>query len=743
MQCGGGLPSRARLNVLTPLHPTMLHHLALLIFAAQDPSAGAPVLSTTDWILPDSGAALREWRLLDPQSGVIRSEGQLLGARVDAQSLRLAAQRAAVDARRGISRDLAEVLATTAPQTVIEVAFWLRSAQEEDWRAHMEASLSAGLGVEDARRNAFAQATATFAPLNAAFAERLAAAGFELRLVADGWPNVCARLPAGAVAEWAADPAVDQAYWAAPEHFTELDDAQATMRTAVAWNRGISASGGAVKVMINDVGDVVSNNPYLPPVIYLTNIGVSSHSTACAGNVAMNHPSFKGAAFGLPQIYSGGGADDASTPPVWSAAISAGVSFGNCSWWTGQKGSIAYLDRFFDYTLRQYGVMMFKSNGNQGGSSTPYATTPGNGYNMICTGAYNDANDANWANDAMASYSSYWDPVEGHEKPELASPGDGVDTATTSNPWIYYGFNGTSSASPLTCGVATLMAARDPSLAGRPEVVKGMLMASAWHNVEGSALLSEYDGAGSVHAGAADSALRDGQYAYVTLTPSSFTNNVYDVSFTAYAGDETRVIGLWFSKANSAYSTDLLDMDLDASVLGPNQAVLTSSANTKNPYELLSFTPTQSGTHTLRLSKIRFNGTSERLCVAWSSRLDMAQATVTASGNLVPGGFVNLTFSDPFDGNVSYQSHLSTGTLPDVAPIGTGWVLALKANNLFYNSGAFSGFSGTLNAAGVATAVGNIPNNPSLSGRVFRVAMYTQAGGQVRAISDPTPLAIQ
>lgn len=714
----------------------------LFLLSASTPAVPQQPLREYRWSLPESSAELVEIRTLDPVTGEIRSTGFLGGAPVDAQALRSAAHRAAVDARRGLGGDLAERLAAAAPGAEMEVAFWLR-ADEEEWRDLMEDGIAVGLGVEEARRRAFAAAAERFAPVNAAFAGRLEAAGFEVTLVGDGWPNVCARMPAAAVPAWAADEAVDQAYWAAPAHFHELDDAQRTMRTSLAWNRGVSASAGAVKVMINDVGDVSSANPYLPPVIYLNSVGVDSHSTACAGNVAMNHPSFKGAAHGLPQIYSGAAYSDSATPPIWSAAIAAGVSFGNCSWWTGQKGSIQYLDRFFDYTLRQYGVMMFKSNGNQGGTSTPYATTPGNGYNMTCSGSFNDANDAEWANDAMASYSSYWNPAEGHEKPEVASPGDGVDTAGTSNPWIYYGFNGTSSASPLTCGVAALMANRDPSLAGRPEAVKAMLMVSAWHNVEGGDVLSDKDGAGGIHAGAADAALRDGQYAYATLTPGSFSGNVYDVPFQAYAGDETRVIALWFSQANSSYSTDLLNMDLDATVISPNNVVVASSASALNPFELLKFTPTQTGTYKLRLSKIRFNGASERLCVAWSSRQDAAQCEVQVRGTIAPGGNVTFSFIDPFDGGVAYQAHLSAQSLPEVAQIGPGWVLPLKSGALFTNSGGFSGFAGTLNSTGVATTVKTLPNNPNLSGRTYHVAMYTQAGGAVKAASGATAIVIQ
>lgn len=664
---------------------------------------------------------------------------------MDADALRVLEQRRATEARGGVAPQLEQILATTAPDGRLEVVFWLRADDAPDFRQILEDAELAGMSGEDARRYARELASAFFWPRNAAFAQRLAAAGFDVTLVADMWPNVAAWLPARSVRAWAADPAVDMAYHAAPVHMPELDDAQNTMRTPTVWDRGVTCVGSPVKVLVNDVGDVSSSNPYLPTVIKLNTYGVDSHSTAVAGNIAMNHPTYKGAAWGLPVIYSGAGASNSATPPVWSSAIAQGVSFGNCSWWTGEKGSIAYLDRFFDYTIRTYAVMMFKSTGNQGTTGAPYTTTPGNGYNMTNSGAYNDGNSANWSGDYMADYSSYWDPVEGHEKPELANAGDGVDTAGTSSPWIYYGFSGTSSASPLTCGVAALMATRDNTLMTRPEAVKAVLMVSAWHNIEGDDVLSEKDGAGGVHAAAADAVLRDGQYVYGTLTPGSFQNNVYDVPFTAYQGDETRVIALWFSSANSSYTTDVLNMDLDAAVLDPGMAVVAASANAKNPFEILKFTPAVTGTYTLRLSKIRFNGTSERFCAAWSSRMDMAQAEVSVAGTPSIGATVTLTFRDRYDPSVWYQGHVSGGTLPSVVPLGGGWALPLLADVHFARSATWSGFAGTLNASGVATTAVTIPNRSSLVGRTFYGAMYTKPSSgstAIRTVSEALAVTV-
>ena len=161
-------------------------------------------------------------------------------------------------------------------------------------------------------------------------------------------------------------------------------------------------------------------------------------------------------------------------------------------------------------------------------------------------------------------------------KPEVASPGDDVDTTGTSAPWIYYGFGGTSSASPLTMGVATLIANRAPSIIVHPQAVKAILMVSAWHNVEGDPVLSDKDGAGGIHAGAADAVARDGQFEIGNFTSGSFP---YDKQIFCYQGDGTRVICLWQSDPDSAYATDVLKMDVDMTVLDPNNNVVATSSS--------------------------------------------------------------------------------------------------------------------------------------------------------------------
>jgi hypothetical protein len=208
--------------------------------------------------------------------------------------------------------------------------------------------------------------------------------------------------------------------------------------------------------------------------------------------------------------------------------MAQGISFGNCSWWNGQKGQIQFLDRYFDYIIRNFAVMLFKSAGNQG-TGDAKITTPGCGYNMTASGNATDNNDWDWNGDAMSSSSSWVNPLEGHDKPEVTACGTSITTTTTASPWIGAAGSGTSYASPVTCGVAALLAQTAPALQAQPEVVRALLMAGAFHNIEGAAALSDRDGSGHIDAAASQAATAQNQFVATSLTPASFTGGFYDV----------------------------------------------------------------------------------------------------------------------------------------------------------------------------------------------------------------------
>jgi hypothetical protein len=696
------------------------------------------------------GLEVTDVRTVDPTTGIVHQTARdQFGNAVDLSALLVAERRARYAATGKLSHELAPRVDALPPEAPIDVVFWLVEPEHPDFFELIQQHVSAGIAPQEARALVLGFAREVFAGPNQAFAQRLTTAGFDVKLVGEYWPNVFATMPAGSVREWAADPDVDVVYYNFSEGGPEQNNAQGTMRTFNVRDAGVTGASGPTKVLVNDCGEVTTTHSWLPPVIQGSTAAVASHPCGVAGNICMSNGStLVAAAAGLPQLYSHDGCgSDLPAQTAWAWGLGQNIDLGNCSWWNGNKGSIVFLDRFFDYTIRNFNVMLFKSNGNQGTTGTPYATSPGNGYNMICSGSYGDANNVNWADDAMATYSSYWNPVEGHEKPEVATPGDGT-TSTGTSGTSTQNFNGTSSASPLACGVATLVANTNPAILGNMTTLKAAMMVSAWHNVEGADVLSDKDGAGGVHATAAHAVVRDGQYIAGTFTNASFPGGFVDFQVNLNQQDPTRIMALWFSDPDAAYSTDLLKMDLDMTVLDPQGQVVASSANAFNPFELLKLTPTTSGVYTIRLTRIRFDGTSEPYTIAWSSRLDEAVANVTfATTTPSLGSSLTTFFRSRYETNVPYVCLLSAKPIAGTFPIVLGRALPL-ARDRWTRAGqgdllqAFvSNYRGTLNAVGEATGTFFVPSNSAFLGWTFRAAMYTHEAGNPTAVRETSDAA--
>jgi Subtilase family len=714
-----------------------------------------PALQVTETVerqvvLPELGRTLLERRWVDSQGLVVRqvvdeAGGVHSGAWLD--RLRAEEERVGLLARGRLAPSLAEHLAVLAAGERTDVAVWLKDPlRAEDFPGQLRlatqglAPEAVPAAIHAARLGILARKSEAYGPLTGAFAADAAAAGAEVLLETRSTPVVFLSADAATIRQLALDPRIDEVYRSMPTWVQEGGFAQGTLRTPTVKAQGLNAAASPVRVMVNDPGHVDASNIFLPPVTLLGSGSPDYHATGVAGNIANHHPQHFAAAAGLPSLLSGAGSGDTGAPLIWEQAIEIGLDFGNCSWWNLQKGSIEFLDRWFDATIRDFGVMLFKSNGNQGTTSTPYATTPGNGYNMISTGAYADQDNLDWADDAMASSSSYWNPIQGHDKPEVSSPGTCVATTTLGSAGINTCFGGTSSASPLTAGVATLLATGRPELLAEMTTLKALLMVSAWHNIEGAALLSEVDGAGGVHAAAAWAATRDQQWWHAVIQAGTLSPGFMDVTMTLKAGDETRVIALWFSNPDDALTTDMLEMDLDLSVLAPGGQVVASSISAVNPFELATFVPTVSGTYTVRLTKQRFDGVSEP--VAWSTRADTATAYLSlapGAGPIALGTTSAVRLSEPY--TAAGQPYLLWAALAPGLELALpgGFALPVPLDALAYALLTLPGWTGLLDAFGNSPAVPvNVPNLPGLSGQTLSFgAAVLSAPGTPLTISTP------
>jgi hypothetical protein len=724
--------------------------VSCLSFLTSQQDSEALASTRVEHQLPHLGLTVIEERRVDPLTGrVVREARDASGGAVDFDALRAREQTLEIAENGKLSRDLVAHVAALPPDAPVSVVFWLREPAHPDYVELMQSHVAAGIDPQTARQLVLDTARDACAPGNASFAARLRAAGFDVTAIGEFWPDVFTTLPASALRSWASDEAVDLCYYAFTEGGPLQQFAQGTMRTFNVHDAGITGATGPTKVLVNDCGEVNGTHPWLPPVIKGTNHSVSSHASGVAGNICINGGGYTAAAMGLPQLYSYDGCgSDLLAQQAWTWGLSQGIDVGNTSWMNGNNaGSIVFLDRYFDYTIRNFSVMLFAAIGNNGLTGT-LTVSPANGYNSVSSGAYNDHDTLDWVDDTMAVYSSWKNPIEGHEKPELVAPGDQcVSTSWPSGTQI---FAGTSSASPLTCGVGVLVLNTQPALLASMTTLKAALMVGAWHNVEGSVVLSDKDGAGSVHAAASCALVRDGHYETGTFTAGSFPGNVYDKQIALDRGDETRIIALWFSNPDSAYSTDVLEMDVDLAVLDPNNIVVASSANAFNPFELVQFVPTKTGVYTVRLTKTKFLGTSEPYTIAWSTRQDAAVADVTFTGTPSLGTNLQTNFRSRYDKNVSFLGAVSLYSSPSTIPISAGRVLPLGRDRFaLYSLGNnlptfLSGYWGTLDATGQATGTFKIPNDAHYLGLTFFVSMYTYpSGGGARDTSPAAQFLIQ
>jgi subtilisin family serine protease len=287
--------------------------------------------------------------------------------------------------------------------------------------------------------------------------------------------------------------------------------------------------------------------------------------------------------------------------------------------------TLSAFDRYLDYVGRYLATTVVVACGNSGN----FAGDPGAGYNQIAVGAFDDRGNSAWSGELMAGFSSHRNPSTGLETPQVAAPGVGMQMGACSANGFDYVSSGTSFSSPLVAGQAALIVSKQPVLKSWPEGVRAIVMATAWHNIEGARALSSLDGAGGIDARAAvlvSSRGRGRGYQVGTLTASSFDVNGYVTSQVAPASAGQRVrVSLSFDSVvtGAAYESDRLVSDLDLYVYGPNGQLVASSLSALNSFEVVEFTAPQSGNYTVRVRRFRLGNSSEYYGTAFSVSSDI------------------------------------------------------------------------------------------------------------------------
>lgn len=567
------------------------------------------------------------------------------GQPVDLEAAR-AADATLAAARRGkISERLADRVAEAGADEPEMVVLWVTAPGLEDLReghGHLVSELER-TGALDAdmvdqiRLDYFAEVAARIAPATRAAATRLRAAGFDVLGHDELVPLVFVRANAGELQRLALDADVESIDWAGMEYAERLNVAHAEVRAHLAWNASGSNTGAGARVAVVEAGTVCSSNPLLTVTgTRVANQAASQHTTGVASCIASRDPRGFGVAPGA-RILSANRADFftgstnvATQMPGSVAAIGWALGQGadilNLSYGAGNPtATLSAFDRYLDYVARYLATTVVVACGNSGN----FAGDPGAGFNQIAVGSFNDRGNSAWIGETMAPFSSHRNPSTGVETPQVVAPGVGINMQDCSANGFGYVADGTSFSSPLVAGEAALLVTRQPALKSWPEAVRAIVMATAWHNIEGATRLSGMDGAGGIDARAAVLVAGRGRgvgFQFGTLTASSFDANGLARAQSSYVAVGQRIrASLSFDSVvtGSTYASDVLLSDLDLYVYGPNGQLVAWSVSAVNPFEVVDFTAPMSGTYTVQVKRFRLGSSSEFYGTALSVSSDI------------------------------------------------------------------------------------------------------------------------
>lgn len=606
------------------------------------------------------------------------------------------------------------------------VAAWLEQPQDMNLRAKLDAWIADGDPIAAVRLRLWTYATYELEPLFLRTEDWLRSKG-----LSGHYPSAIAPVVFIDVSQESEDllqqmPGLVSLYPSEAyeqECFTSMfnDTATPSGRFDAVHERGILGRGATVCIIENE--GVTTLNPFLPPVIRKNPNNTDQHPTAIAGIMASTSSLLPGAAPGIARILSANSNSWQDSAIIQAAdwGIQNGAEILSCSFGKNTNLQVRALDRYFDYVIRNFGILMTKSNGNWGVNGP--CTSPGLGYNMLAVGDISDSATATWRDDQMSLISSARNPP-GREKPEVSAVGSDIYSTIDFAPWTGFTGSGTSFAAPKVAALCCLLFEMDSHLKARPEILRAITMATAWQNVEGAALLSDRDGAGGIHAAAAHRLVEGERYWYELVTRDEVTQNAklqYAVSLRE--NDHARVVLCWSATTDINYSQHSLASVFELRISDPGGQEIAFADQELAAFQILEFTPPQTGIYTLAVRASSFGFVPyEPIGLALSVHSDQNTSRVELDQDLRLGQTSSIFYEDRYEPHQNFSVRASFRSFPEFIAVDQR-VLPLAFDSLFIESGRlqspyFENFQGQLDAHGQSQAPRiHIPNWNHLMGR--------------------------
>jgi hypothetical protein len=474
---------------------------------------------------------------------------------------------------------------------------------------------------------------AQIAPVQARFLQLMKEQGLSVAYASEIAPSATInQLTRQQVESLAFLPEIDAIYAVPRNAGPSLANARPTQNMVLVNNVGYIGTGVKASVTEGDRG--FPANPYLTWSGFRDGSqSFQPHPTAVGGMIKSTAPGFSGLANGVLLYNANGSYSDwgiMSSAMDWGA-ITATVLNNSWFWDTGSNNQLFWeADRHQDYLARYNYDFVAVAAGNFGngcGSNfSSYVVSPAKGYNVMSVGNYEDDNSLGWTGDNMDVCSSFGDPAGDtatfvHAKPEVATVGATISSTLISTSALITEAigpvgSGTSYASPMVTSLAADIIGARPGFSDEPERIKSIIMATALHNIEGSAKFSDQDGAGGI----------DGTAALATVEREHSddlgidSGTTFPITYTqfAYKGERVRFVINWQSNPAGDYTSDPLPADLDLVALRADQAtVLDSSTSSYNSFEIVDFVAPASETYYFRISKFAYSGSNTWLGIGW------------------------------------------------------------------------------------------------------------------------------